>query len=29
MQTEVTSFWEWQQRYSDEQRCLLALIKLR
>jgi hypothetical protein len=29
MQTEVTSFWEWQQQYVDERRCLQALIKLR
>ncbi len=29
MQTEVTSFWEWQQLYSDEKSCLQALIKLR
>jgi hypothetical protein len=29
MQEEVTSFWEWQQHYSDEKRCLQALIKRR
>jgi transposase-like protein len=29
MQTEVTSFWEWQQRYSDEKSCIEALIELR
>lgn len=29
MQAEVTSFWEWQQQFSDEKRCLQALIKLR
>lgn len=29
MQTEVMSFWEWQQRYSDEKSCLQELIKLR
>jgi Transposase zinc-ribbon domain/ISXO2-like transposase domain len=29
MQAEFTSFWEWQQHFSDEKRCLQALIKLR
>lgn len=29
MQAEVTSFWEWQQQFSDEKHCLQALIKLR
>jgi transposase-like protein len=29
MQAEVTSFWEWQQHYSDEKSCLQSLIKLR
>ena len=29
MQAEVTSFWEWQQQFSDEKRCLQALVKLR
>ncbi len=29
MQVEVTSFWEWQQQFSDEQHCLQTLIKLR
>ncbi len=29
MQTEVTSFWEWQQHFSDEMPCLKALVKLR
>ena len=28
MQTEITSFWEWQQHFSDEKKCLQALIKL-
>ena len=22
MQTEMTSFWEWQQHFSDEEACL-------
>jgi transposase-like protein len=29
MQADVTSFWQWQQQFSDEKRCLQALIKLR
>ena len=29
MQVEVTSFWEWQQRYADEKSCLQAIIELR
>ena len=29
MQVDVTSFWEWQQHFSDEKRCLQALTKLR
>jgi hypothetical protein len=29
MQTEGTSFWEWQQQFPDEKSCLDALIKLR
>ena len=28
MQAETTSFWEWQQEFSDEKKCLQALIKL-
>jgi transposase-like protein len=29
MQTEMTSFWDWQQHFSNEQACLQAIIKLR
>jgi len=29
MQADVTSFWEWQQHFSDEKCCLQALTKLR
>lgn len=29
MQAEITSFWDWQQHYSDEGACLQALIKQR
>ncbi len=29
MQTEITSFWEWQQHFSDESTCLQAIIKQR
>lgn len=29
MQAEITSFWDWQQHYSDERACLQALIKQR
>ncbi len=29
MQTELTSFWEWQQHYSDDDACLQAIIKHR
>ena len=29
MQTEITSFWEWKQHFSDENTCLQAIIKQR
>jgi len=29
MQAEMTSFWEWQQHFSDEKTCLQAIIKQR
>lgn len=29
MQTEATSFWEWQQRFNDYHTCLQAVIELR
>ena len=29
MQTEMTSFWEWQQHFSDEEACLQTIVKLR
>ena len=29
MQAEATSFWEWQQRFSDEKSCPQALINPR
>ncbi len=29
MQAEITSFWEWQQHFSDEKACLQAIIKQR
>jgi len=29
MQAEITSFWEWQQHFSDEEACLQAIVKLR
>lgn len=29
MQTKATSFWDWQQHYSDEHSCLQALIQFR
>ena len=29
MQAEMTSFWEWQQHFSDEEACLQAIVKLR
>ncbi len=29
MQTEMTSFWEWQQHFSNEQSCLQAIVELR
>ena len=29
MQTEMTSFWEWQQHFSDEEACLQIIVKLR
>ena len=29
MQAEITSFWEWQQHFSDEKTCLQAIVKQR
>ena len=29
MQTEMTSFWECQQHFSDEEACLQTIVKLR
>lgn len=29
MRAEITSFWDWQQRFSDEKSCLDALVKRR
>jgi transposase-like protein len=29
MKAQVTSFWEWQQRYSNDDTCLAELAKLR
>jgi len=29
MQAEITSFWDWQQHFSDERTCLQAIIKQR
>lgn len=29
MQVEITSFWDWQQHFSDERTCLQAIIKQR
>jgi len=29
MQAEITSFWEWQQHFSDERTCLQAIVKQR
>ena len=28
MQAEMTSFWEWQQHFSDEEVCLQTIVKL-
>ena len=29
MQAEHTSFWDWQQHFSDEKTCLQSIINLK